>query len=335
MRCPPNSRPRGARPTASRSLGAPLACLLLLGTLLGCKPRVDGPSAPASAAPTASAPTGPTGALSDSKEALMREVFDGWGTDRAFSALAPTGGADGEEQMMVVNPRLVVKIAADTRLLVVAGSPTDENGQAQRGHAEAGRLLLYTFMPREGRWFAREDGPAVISTGFHGEAGDVQVSKLGTDHLMVSVENGSCWQGYCGRWLELHELAEDGPHPLLESTLMLSSTSVGATAGCGDWLATAPGTGAATGTAPAAAAPASAPADVGTENCYDVDSRWHLEPPGDAERPNLVVEFSGREVVADDKTGKLSPRRVDDVVVLQHDGTLYRRVKGRFPTHSF
>jgi hypothetical protein len=35
--------------------------------------------------------------------------------------------------MMVVNPRLVVKITADTRLLVVAGSPTDENGRHNAG----------------------------------------------------------------------------------------------------------------------------------------------------------------------------------------------------------
>jgi hypothetical protein len=151
---------------------------------------------------------------------------------------------------------------------------------------------------------------------------------------MVSVENGSCWQGYCGRWLELHELAEDGPHPLLESTLMLSSTSVGATAGCGDWLATAPGTGAATAQPrPPPPRPARRPMWAPrTATTWIPAGTWsHPATPND--QPGRRIQR--REVVADDKTGKLSPRRVDDVVVLQHDGTLYRRVKGRFPTHSF
>jgi hypothetical protein len=256
------------------------------------------------------------GATQDTMEALMREVFEGWDSKTPYET----------EEGDALAANFVVSIDADHRALVAASVPASVpegvDGQSPASHGTPGRLVIYGFEKREGRWFQGSEWST--TGGTFGNVGEVHLVQLGSAHQALAIENGGCWQGYCGRWLELVELASGGARPLLERVVMTSSSSTGATEGCEHWLVAAGDTGT-----------AHAHPKVDSENCFDVNGKWRVGPVREGGWPDVVISFKGKDVATKPKTRALFVRDIEEELVLRHDGTFYQQAKGLNPTHGF
>ena len=285
-------------------------------------------TAPASAAvswvdPEAPGPTPATGALDDTPQALLHEALAAWRADRPLLAILPNDKPkDPQDITVALKPVLVAAIGDDQRILVLTGEPADDEGQPAASHIDQGVVLTYGFRRRDGRWWRTGQPPTRTWTGFEGQAGTIRTIELAPRHPALVIENGSCWQGYCGGWLTLLGLDVDHVTPLADS-LPMNSESSGATEGCGPFLEARP------------ADAASVPKGLDPQNCFDIASQWHLEPSPDGDGSDFVIAFTGREIVADAKTHALSMHDVDETLVLRRHGDKLEPASGHDPTHSF
>lgn len=300
--------------------GFPVLPLVVVTLLLqACQRPGAAEPAPEPAAAPASAPQG---AADDSPEALMGLAFDGWTSDRSHAVKVPADeGADEKEATVLVSPQQVVTLDADHRALVVNGPLDAGDGTPQSGHAVGASVGVYGFERRSGRWFKTFERPSVTWTGFNGAAGRFKAQPLGPGRMALSIENGSCWQGYCGHWLEVFALSPDGAHPLFNQRT--STSAVGATEGCTEWLA---------GKKLEVAADA---APITANNCFDINGQWRFEQAGDSGWPDVVLTFTGAEATQSKEDAPPALRTIKEQLVLRHDGTAYKPLRGRNPTHDF
>lgn len=298
-----------------------LSCVSL-GLLPACQPGADAPK-PVAAPPAASAATAPAGAPNDAADSLMAEAFPGWTSKAPYPMAAPSReAADGKAVRVLVSPALVAALDADHRMLVVSGPEVGGDGRPQDFHPAQAHVGLYGFERRGDRWFKTFERPSLTWTGFNGNAGTLKVHAVAAGRTVLSIENGSCWQGTCGEWLQLYALGINEAKAL--SSLMAASTSTGATFGCAEWLKGQP----------LAASDEAMP--ITADNCFDVSSQWRFETRADAPGwPDLVVTFSGSEAVGAVKPNQFVPRAIDSRLVLRHDGSGYKVFSGRNPTHEF
>ena len=105
-------------------------------------------------------------------------------------------------------PSLVLTQAEDKVVLIVAGTPSDDQGVPQAGHASTAALGAYWFEKRGERWFKVAEQPGFAEEGFFGDPGELRQVDLGGGKIALAIENGSCWQGSCGRWLTLYTLEQ-------------------------------------------------------------------------------------------------------------------------------
>jgi hypothetical protein len=293
-----------------------IALGIATGLLQACQPGAAEPPA----APTAAPVPQPKGAGDDTAAALMAQAFAGWTDTQPLTLSVPSDEA-GKEVDVLVSPALVVTLDADHRVLVVTGPPDAGGGQVQQSHANGANVGAYGFERRHGRWFKTFERPSLTWTGFYGEAGELKTRPLGAGRAVLSIENGSCWQGYCGHWLEVFALGAADARPLFKQRT--STSSVGATEGCTEWLAGKELEG------------ANNPAAITATNCFDIHGQWRLEQAGDSGWPDVVLTFTGAEAAQDKEDAPPMLRAIDELMLLRHDGKVYKPVRGRNPTRDF
>lgn len=268
---------------------------------------------------SASAPA--QGAPDDGKESLMQEAFPDWNFDRPYVWFVPEQDPKGHGTTSVaLSPELVVAVDQTHRVLVVRGTISDEEGHLGGGHGEPGNLGGYWFERRDDRWFVAHRRDSVLWSGFMGDIGTVKAVEPVGAGPAVSIENGSCWQGYCAGYLSIVEFDTARANVLVDG-LRFATTSTGATPGCAEALAGQK------------ADPHGPPAGLSPDNCFDVGSKWQLQPRIGAERGDLVVSFSGSELVKD--SGGNVARPLSETLVLRYVDGAYKPASGRNPTHDF
>lgn len=259
-------------------------------------------------------------------DALMRVALPGWAPDgeaavREIASPPEEGEVQGKAGLVVMpyilSPKLVVPLSAQRVVLIVEGTPSDEKGVPQVGHASTALLGAYWFEKRGERWYLVVEQAEFAQEGFSGMAGDLRAVDLGEGRQGLAVENGSCWQGACGSWLSLYWIGEQKVEPVFDD--MLSSDTEGASEHCSDWLKLEDGrplrlTGDSLGSA---------------LGCYDIDGRWQLHT-GTAP-VELRIEFSGAMVDEENEdgeaAGRLTKRRISQ-------RQTFRFANGRFVLQS-
>lgn len=231
-------------------------------------------------------------ATSTELAALMHVVFpEGKEGEPVRAALPsePDEASAGEVADSVkadFTPRLVVRLSADQVVLIVSGVPVSA------GHASQGALVAYWFERREKNWYLAKKPPQAVSSGFFGEVGDVKLIEPADDLKVLAIENGSCWQGMCGRWLQLFRVDAQGMTDLLakEQAIQLATDARDATESCEDLLKRDDG------------AQTRVSADAYSENygCVDVSAKWYVQVRKDKGGPgDIVLEYSGKQTTAE------------------------------------
>ena len=295
----------------------PLPLVMVTLMLQACqRPGAAEPIRAATPAPASA----PQGAANDTPAALMAQAFEGWTSGQPHVVDMPAEkGADEKTSRVLVSPTQVITLDDDHRALVVTG-PLDGGGEPVSGHAVGASVSVYGFERRGGRWFKTFERAAITWTGFYGEAGSFKVHPVGPGRVALSIENGSCWQGYCGHWVEVFALGATDARPLFNQRTSTSST--GATEGCTEWLEGKKLAG------------ADDTASISATNCFDVNGKWRFEPAGDSGWPDVVLTFTGAEATQEKEDTPPVLRAVEEQLVLRHDGTAYKPVRGRNPTHD-
>lgn len=297
-----------------------LALSLCLTWLQACqrKPGVERIAEPASGPTTTTAEA--TGALDDSPAALMAAVLRGGRPDgTGLQSVPAPQGAPEKTTLVSVSPSLVIPLDADHRMLVVSGIPTDGHGGIIQAHVTEANVGLYGFERRSGRWFRTVDRPSLTWTGFYGDAGELKSEPAGPGRAVLSILNGSCWQGQCGTWLEVYALTLLEARPLTRQLISSESDAFG----CDEWQRGKP------------REPKEDDPPVDYDRCYAIEGRWRFESSTSSGWPDLVLSFTGYDAVHDSKTGQTVPLGVNEQLVLRDDGSSYRPLNGRNPTKGF
>lgn len=295
----------------------------LVASLAACqKPRAQGTAAVAPAS-EASAPLERHGALDDSRDALMREVFGRRDPTRPLVAHVPLPDAANPGPLtVVVEPSAVLAIDERMRVLIVSGTVSDEDGHPGGAHVVPGNLGAYLFERRDDRWFVAAEWPSFARPGFSGEPGKVTAVEFGPGLSGVAVETGSCWQGYCGAWLETYEATVYGMHAVGGLAQPLASRSP--VAPCADWLKAHP-------------EPLEKPLNpADNPPCFDVRGKWFMRPPADGEDwGDVEIVFEGDMIMRDPDTGKPWLGSAGETLVLARRGERYEIAEGENPNYGF
>lgn len=175
-------------------------------------------------------------AQSTAPEELMRVAVPGWAANgkQAVRQIATSDNSGTERSFFSLAPALVVKQAEDKITLIVVGSPTNADGGPQAGHTSRAVLGAYWFEKQKAHWQKVAEQANFGEEGFFGNPGDLRQLDLGNGTLALAVENGSCWQGSCMKWLSLYALGDKTTTKIFSDGI--SSDSENATASCSDLL---------------------------------------------------------------------------------------------------
>ena len=203
--------------------------------------------------------------------------------DAASSGATPTAEDDSAADAATyqLTPGPVIRLADDRLVLIVSGTPADEQGNTTAGHASQGILGAYWFEKRGDRWYKAKANPGFAMEGFSGNVGKLTPTDLGNNQTALAVENGSCWQGSCGNWLALYRVTPEAITPIYSD--LISSDSEGASAICSDVLERKAGDS------------IRVPMDdySSAAGCYNITGAWKIVPeksgPG-----TLVIVFTGK-----------------------------------------
>jgi hypothetical protein len=171
-----------------------------------------------------------------------------------------------------ISPLYVVRLDDTHAALVTQVLPVDENNRPYDGHASSGMIGAYFFEHSAAGWrmVTRQDSVAI--SGVEGNIGKTSITKLDEGHFAVTAEWGSCWQGYCGRWLVVVGLQGELAS-LLHSGIALSVDNDGAHGAC---------------SALDHSASAKEDAKDGSGECLDIQSEWKFQGN------HLLVSYNGR-----------------------------------------
>lgn len=252
----------------------------------------------------------------------MREAFRGWDGQRPYVMEVPADDTKGGPMTVATTPAQVVSVDETHRVLVVTGTPSDEDGQDAASHASSGNLGAYWFTRRHGRWFVSARRDSLLWTGVSGHVGTVEPFDLGGGHRAVTVVGGSCWQGFCGDWLTVVEFGVDQARVIVDG-LPLASDSTSAREGCDRLLDGAGGV------------PKEQLLQLGTETCFAVSGKWRLQPRVDSQRGDIAIDYTGHDLTQVAPGQALRVRTIHDTLVLRCDGATCKPISGRNPTHAF
>lgn len=230
-------------------------------------------------------------AASAEPKALMEAAFPGWSPDgpasvRLIESPPDPGKAGAFEPASVgsyaLSPGLVIALAAERVVLIVHGVPANDTGVPETGHASTALLGAHWFEKRGDRWVKVAEQPEFAQEGFSGMAGDLRGFDLGDGRQALAVENGSCWQGACGRWLSLYAIGEQRIDKVFSD--LLTSDSRGASESCSEVIELG----------------------IGQQKrfplesfslafgCYEITGKWEIQP-ATAGPGQLLIDFTGLE----------------------------------------
>lgn len=171
----------------------------------------------------------------------MRVASPGWEANgkQSVRQIASSDDSDTERSFFALAPALVIKQAEDKITLIIVGSPTDAEGASLAGHSSRAVLGAYWFEKQGAHWLKVAEQPNFGEEGFFGHPGHLRQTDLGNGDAALAVENGSCWQGSCMKWLTLYALGEKKISKVFSDGI--SSDSENATNGCSDLLKLAVG----------------------------------------------------------------------------------------------
>ena len=280
-----------------------------------CVPLVAALSACQRPAPTG-APLSDASVPDDGLKTLTRVAFPEWKGAEAVVLEVPAYSQPNERTVVAATPTMVVTVDATHRALVLVGTPSDDEGHENASHAEGGNLGVYGFELRGGRWVKTSTQDSVLWSGSSGALGNVKRVDLGPGHPALAVEGGWAGQGYDVGGLQLVALEPAGARVVL-ADVRLHSDSLGLVDGCGEWLNK--------NVAPSA----QVLADLTPENCFDVDSAWHVEPRAGAERGDIVIAFDGHRLAVDGQTQAKSVQAVKGTLVYRYGVSGYEKASGQ------
>lgn len=185
-----------------------------------------------------------------------------------------------------ISPLYVVRLDDTHAALVTQVLPVDENNRPYDGHASSGMIGAYFFEHSAAGWRMVTRQDSVASSGVNGNIGKTGITKLEDGHFAVTAQWGSCWQGYCGRWLVVVGLQGDLA-TLLSPGIALSVDNDGAHGAC---------------SALDNPVPAKEEARDGSGECLDIQSEWKFQGN------HLLVSYKGR-LSRLDENGKLLPTK--------------------------
>lgn len=229
-------------------------------------------------------------AKSDAPEALMRVAVPGWRADGAHSVLQiatpvhDTGAQGGRELEILpyaLAPSVVMKLGEGQVVLITVGTPADDQGNQQIGHASSAMLGAYWFEKRDERWFKVAEQPGFALEGFSGLPGELRQQDLGGGKIALAVNNGSCWQGACGEWLALYAVDDRRMTKIFAD--LISSDNESASGSCSELIALGAG----------AQRRVSQDEYSSVLGCYQIDGRATIQQTGNGVG-QLVIEFSGK-----------------------------------------
>ena len=327
MRRLPSSR--SLRPLLPNTILAG-AIALLLCTLAGCSQEEDSPTDTASADAAAAAvaepappPAPPTTSATLKRAELMALVFSGWQDGQPLNrpdiVQLPEIGNDGNavpgtetEQKAQVSPREVVRLDDTHAVMLTETVPLDEQGQPMTGHVSGAWLGAYFFEQGPDGWALTKRSDAVDYQGFSGSLGSTQVERIAPQRFVLTVTNGSCWQGNCGRWLAAYELGTGEVREILDS-IPLAASNLGADEACEQVL------------------DGKAPETPPRGECFDVSGTPEFALGTDEEPGELRIAFSGKRTTG----AKARLQSVDSTTVYAYRRNAYVLTEGRNPVPSF
>ena len=291
---------------------------VLLAALTGCNRVEKLPASVGAMAPAASAAASPG---LDRKD-LLALIFPDWQDTAAGRNVEvdlpnhddsgrPIAGSETTSTAAVA-PLEVVRLDETHAVMLTEAVETDANGSPLGSHADGAWLGAYFFSRSAAGWTLNSRIDGFDYQGFMGSVGNTSVARIAPQRFALILENGSCWQGFCGTWLTIFELGKSSVQTLVKS-VPLQASNEGSSEACGSMLASKPST------------------EKVSYGCFDVTGKFSLalgsnELPGD-----LRIVFSGNSQV--DSDAPLRP--VQETLVYRYGQQGYKLISGRNPVPRF
>jgi hypothetical protein len=271
--------------------------------------RVRPPAAvPAAAAPAPAPAPGPSLSPADEPawdkekgQALMLAIFGGDYDPEAERGLAVIKD-EGEDAWFRMTLAGVAELPDGRTIVAVNGSPSNEDGGDEAGHASSGMLNVYVLRRDGAAWKVLARHENVASMGSSGYIGSVKWVSLAQGKPGFIVSSGGVWQGYTVSVADVFEIAEK---VRALGGFRESSSSAGACV-------------------------------AGMEDCWDVDSsiRFVDSPHGGAYR-DMLVDFKGKHYTVTEGKGGADVEHLKSTVQqtarYHFDGNAYVLVSGANP----
>ncbi|MGJ7603235.1 hypothetical protein ACSFA7_02755 [Variovorax sp. LT1R20] len=222
-------------------------------------------------------------------------------------------GSDGERKAQV-SAREVVRLDDRHAVMLTENLPLDDQGQPMNGHPEGAWLGAYFFEQGPDGWKLTGRNDAVDYQGFMGNLGETKVEHLTTGQFVMTLTNGSCWQGNCAQWLSVFSLETDRVRAMVRG-IPLSAVNEGADEACEKLLK--------------AERPEAPPRNA----CYDISGRLAFAPGAEGdEKGEMHIAFSGKRT---NGTKDPAVRTVNTTLVYVNRNGAYVLRQGRNPVPSF
>jgi len=211
----------------------------------------------------------------------------------------------------LLTPLQVVRLGKDHAALLTQAVEV-VNGLPQNGHPSGAWLGAYFFSRDSEGWalVSRIDG--FDYQGFFGLVGASGVTRIAPHRFALTLQNGSCWQGFCGTWLSIYEIGAGSVQTLVKG-VPLEASNQNASEACGDVLAGKPSI-----------------EKIGYA-CFDVAGKYSIALGSDESPGELRIAFTGRSQANPD--APLKP--VKETQVYQYQPQGYKLISGRNPVPGF
>lgn len=242
--------------------------------------------------------------------ALMHLIRPGWQAEGPASTIerkapATDDATTPETETRSLFPVLITPLSTTRLLMIVSGRPASIDGQPEVQYSTQARLDAYWFGKRGNRWYLIGEHLDFALTGTHSDPGLIRTTVLDSRHKALSIENGSCHLGRCGRWLNLFAIDLVRMKPLLPEgePIHIAAQTEAPSARCKEMLKMRPGT------RESMALDEFSP----RTGCYAISNTWYLtegkDGPGD-----LTINLQGTRVTARRVTAEPDEAAVDQVI---------------------
>ena len=263
-------------------------------------------------------------AFAADKVAAPKDIHPITVTEVKYSASGSITSVHQEVRRAQIAPVFVVKLDKTHAVMLVTSQFVDENDEVWACHACFVLLGAYFFTHDDQGWKMTHRQDDVTSLGVEGNPGSLAVSRFGANRYVFTAEWGSCWQGYCGSWLNVVGLQADLATDLIGG-IPTFAADVGAHEDCDTRLADNPRS----SNASAADGKVSNDETDAPHSCFNVTSKWSISGE------QLTVSFTGKIVGNDPYVHDLPPQIVHESSIYALKGNALVLVRGRNPVPSF